>query len=124
MFTNCGPRHGFSQKLDRRSFLKIGGLGLGGLGGLGLGDVLRLQAETKVKTAPRAIIMVCLAGGPSHLETYDMKPHDESSILSRSDQIQYVLEVNQGWFKRNNIGPGAIIRTERGPMRETFFKRP
>ena len=56
------------------------------------------------------------------LETYDMKPHDESSILSKSDQIQYVLEVNQGWFKRNNLGAGAVIRTERGTLRETFFK--
>ena len=88
MFTNCGPRHGFSQKLDRRSFLKIGGLGLGGLGGLGLGDVLRLQAETKVKTAPRAIIMVCLAGGPSHLETYDMKPKAPEDIRGEFKPIK------------------------------------
>ena len=56
------------------------------------------------------------------LETYDMKPHDEASILSQSDQIQYVLEVNQGWFKRNNVGAGAVVRTERGTLRETFFK--
>lgn len=58
------------------------------------------------------------------LETYDMQPHDESALLSKSDQIQYVLEVNQGWFKRNNIGAGAIIRTERGTLRATFFNRP
>ena len=57
------------------------------------------------------------------LETYDMKPHDESPILSKSDQIQYVLEVNQGWFKRNSIAAGAVIRTERGALRESFFRR-
>ncbi len=57
------------------------------------------------------------------LETYDMKPHDESALLSKSDQIQYVLEVNQGWFRRNQIGAGAVIRTERGSLRESFFKQ-
>jgi hypothetical protein len=75
VFTNCGPRHGFFDKISRRNFLQIGALGIGGLGYLGLGDVLRLRAQTKSPASPRAVIMVCLAGGPSHLETYDMKPN-------------------------------------------------
>src|SRR5947209_10196139 len=31
-------------------------------------------------------------------EIHDMKPLDESPIEAHSDTIQYVLEVNQGWF--------------------------
>src|SRR3954464_13916077 len=37
------------------------------------------------------------------LETYDMKPLDETPIPAKSDRILYVLEVKQGWFQRHNI---------------------
>ena len=40
-----------------------------------LADVLRLRADARdQRPKPRAVIMVCLAGGPSHLDMYDMKP--------------------------------------------------
>jgi len=56
----------------RRDFLRVGALGLAGLT---LPDVLRLRAASGSSAAtPRAVIMVCLAGGPSHLDMYDMKP--------------------------------------------------
>ena len=57
--------------IGRRAFLRAGTLGLGGLT---LADVLRLRAEAKGRSSPRAVIMVCLAGGPSHIDTYDLKP--------------------------------------------------
>lgn len=56
------------------------------------------------------------------LEIHDMKPKDLSSIPSTSDQIQYVLEVNQGWFQRQNVSTGMVVRTPFGTLRETFFK--
>jgi hypothetical protein len=56
--------------LDRRGFLSAAGLGA-----LSLANVLRLRAEAPAATTkPRAVIMICLAGGPSHMETYDLKP--------------------------------------------------
>ena len=70
MLTFWGAKHRFCDRLSRRDFLRVGALGLGGLA---LPDILRLQAETRGRSA-RAVIMVCLAGGPSHLDTYDMKP--------------------------------------------------
>ena len=57
--------------VSRREFLRVGGLGLSGLT---LADVLRLQASAQTPVKPRAVIMVCLAGGPSHLDMYDLKP--------------------------------------------------
>lgn len=57
------------------------------------------------------------------LETHDMFPHVETPITASSDKIQYVLEVKQGWFQRNGVGPGALLRTEKGTLRETFFRR-
>jgi|TARA_B110000495_G_C22872816_1_gene509006 hypothetical protein len=61
------------ESLSRRSFLTAGTLGVGGLA---LSDFLRLRAEAgKPKVAPdTSVIFVWLAGGPPHMETYDMKP--------------------------------------------------
>jgi hypothetical protein len=60
---------------SRRSFLQAGFLGLGGLG---LSDLLRHRAQADESSAPAvdkpAVILIWLQGGPSHLETYDMKP--------------------------------------------------
>ena len=39
-----------------------------------LADVLRLRAEGNSSGKAKAVIMICLAGGPSHLDMYDMKP--------------------------------------------------
>ena len=56
----------------RRSFLQAGSLLLGGLG---LADLLRLRADAnRGQQLDTAVILLWLEGGPSHLETYDMKP--------------------------------------------------
>ena len=54
------------------------------------------------------------------LEIYDMTPLDENPILSKSNDIRYVLEVKQGWFEKNGITPGTLICTERGSLLEVF----
>jgi uncharacterized protein len=55
------------------------------------------------------------------LQIIDMKPFDERGIPSDSRNVQFVLEVPQGWFSRHYLGPGAILQTERGSLMETFF---
>src|SRR5947208_10291008 len=60
--------------LSRRQAIKVGGLGL-----LGLTMPALLSAEEQLKSkAPKAraqsIIFLYQFGGPSHLETFDMKP--------------------------------------------------
>jgi uncharacterized membrane protein (UPF0127 family) len=57
----------------------------------------------------------------SILEIHDMKPLDETGIPAATDQIQYVLEMKQGWFQRNNVNTGAVVRTPRGTLQQTFF---
>jgi hypothetical protein len=71
-FFNGGPGR-YCDGVSRRSFLRAGGLALGGLA---LPDFLRLKAEGAVSAEGRAksVIMICLGGGPSHVDTYDMKP--------------------------------------------------
>lgn len=54
-------------------------------------------------------------------EIYDMEPGNEISIVSKSDQIRYCLEVPQGWFQRRNVGVGVGVSTARGTMSQSFF---
>lgn len=42
-------------------------------------------------------------------EMYDMYPHDERTVKSRSRSIQFALEMNQGWFGRHGVKPGAKL---------------
>ena len=42
-------------------------------------------------------------------EIYPMYPHDERPVKSRSRHIQFCLEMNQGWFARNGVKPGAKL---------------
>ena len=39
-------------------------------------------------------------------EIYAMQPRDESSITSRARDLQFALEVNQGWFKERGVKIG------------------
>ncbi|TWU13096.1 hypothetical protein CA54_19220 [Symmachiella macrocystis] len=60
--------------VSRRSFLEAGSLALGGLG---LSDLLRGRAAAKETTGladDTSVILIWLQGGPSHMETYDLKP--------------------------------------------------
>jgi len=57
------------------------------------------------------------------LETHNMTPQETKPIESASDRIQFVLETKQGWFERNKISTGTVVRTERGSLAETFFRR-
>jgi hypothetical protein len=71
VLTLWGANHRFCDRINRRDFLRAGALGLSGLT---LADLLRLRAESGVSSSPRSVIMICLAGGPSHLDMYDLKP--------------------------------------------------
>jgi len=72
VLTLWGAKRQFCDRINRRDFLRVGALGLGGLT---LPDILRLRAQGSSASSPRAVIMICLAGGPSHMDTYDLKPN-------------------------------------------------
>jgi hypothetical protein len=64
--------------VSRRSLLKIGGLSLGALAGGGLAPNLSrlIAAQDGSRKVDRdfSVILLWAAGGPSHLETFDLKP--------------------------------------------------
>ena len=62
--------------MGRRAFLRTG---LTGLGALGLADLFRLQAAVPGRaTSRKSVIVLWLWGGPSHMETFDLKPNAPS----------------------------------------------
>jgi hypothetical protein len=72
MLTLLGRKTGrFCDNICRRTFLRIGTLGAGAVT---LGDLRRLQAQGVGTPRSKAVIMVYLNGGPSHIDMYDMKP--------------------------------------------------
>ncbi len=60
--------------ISRRAFLKVGGLALGGLSLPALLRQRALAKEDGKSTPRRSVILLWLAGGPSHLDMYDLKP--------------------------------------------------
>ena len=42
-------------------------------------------------------------------EIYPMYPLDEKTVAARSRSIQFCLEMNQGWFGRSGVKPGAKL---------------
>ena len=56
-------------------------------------------------------------------EIIDLQPGDERGVQSQASNLQFVLEVPQGWFARHNVRTGMVVRTEHGSLRETFIRR-
>src|SRR5271155_2277624 len=74
MLSILGDKYTTCSGMNRRSFLKAGFLGLGGLT---LADVLRLRAEQAAAghgTRDTSVILIWKGGGPSHIDTWDLKP--------------------------------------------------
>lgn len=42
-------------------------------------------------------------------EIYAMHPFDETSVPSIRDDLQFAVEMNQGWYQANGIRPGAQL---------------
>ena len=62
--------------IDRRTFLKIGGLSMGALSGGSDPGLAQLFAAEQAGTLDKefSVILMWANGGPSHLETFDLKP--------------------------------------------------
>jgi hypothetical protein len=72
MLTLLGPARDCGKRMSRRDVLRIGALGFAGLT---LGDILQLRARAGTDPARgKSVIMIWLRGGPSHIDSYDMKP--------------------------------------------------
>jgi hypothetical protein len=77
MLTIYGQPFRYCDGVSRRTFLKIGGLGLGGLA---LADLFRAEGAAAARRNHKAVIMIYLPGGPPHQDTFDLKLDAPSEI--------------------------------------------
>ncbi|MFO0824679.1 MAG: DUF1501 domain-containing protein [Gemmataceae bacterium] len=63
--------------INRRGFLKLGALGLGGLT---LPNLLRAEAAAGIRSSHKSVIMIYLVGGPPHQDMFDLKPNAPAEI--------------------------------------------
>lgn len=80
-------------RASRRDFIRIGGLSAFGLGafGLGLRDALG-DARSSASSTARNCILIWLDGGPSHLETFDLKPAAPAEVRGPFQPIATSVE--------------------------------
>lgn len=73
--------------MQRRDFLKAGALGLGAFS---LGSFLRMASAGQVAAAAKAkaAIFINLPGGPTHMDTFDLKPNANSEYRGEFNPIQ------------------------------------
>jgi hypothetical protein len=56
-------------------------------------------------------------------EIHPLEPHNETAVVSNTNNIRFALETPQGWFEKHHVTPGMVIRTERGSLLDTFGQR-
>ncbi|HEX5447479.1 MAG TPA: DUF1501 domain-containing protein, partial [Pirellulales bacterium] len=74
MINLLGQRFQLCDAITRRGMLRVGALSFGGLT---LADLLRHKAQAREAGRPvkdTSVILLWLAGGPSHIDMYDLKP--------------------------------------------------
>ncbi|MDG1896600.1 MAG: DUF1501 domain-containing protein [Fuerstiella sp.] len=113
----------------RRELLRVGGLTAFGLG---LGDLFRMQRAAATedqssipKPTAKSCILIWLDGGPSHLETFDLKPDAPSEVRGPLSSIA----TSVPGIQISECLPGtaamldkmAIIRSMTSPLGEHNF---
>ncbi len=71
---DAGRSGRYCDGMSRRSFVQ---LGVAGMASIGLPQILRAKEASRLAGHPgkdTAVIMLWLDGGPSHMDTYDLKP--------------------------------------------------
>jgi hypothetical protein len=87
MLDICGPGSRLCDGISRREFLRVGGLGLGGLS---LPGLLAGQARARAPSEgrrPKSCIQLFMWGGPAQQETFDLKPSAPEGIRGPFRQI-------------------------------------
>ena len=111
--------------VTRRDFMRVGGVTALGLG---LADLFRLRhvaSGQETASTARSCILIWLDGGPSHLETFDLKPAAPSEVRGPFQPIStavpgtQICELLPG--TANVLDRVAIVRSMTSPLGEHNF---
>jgi hypothetical protein len=81
------------------------------------------QASFWMKNCPESISAAYISPDGVIQEIHHLEKNDTNAVLAATDNIQFVLETSDGWFERHNVNTGAVIRTEKGSLAETFLRK-
>ena len=81
------------------------------------------QAKFWMKNCPESLSAAYIGPDGVIEEIHHLEKNDTNAVVAATDNLQYVLEVKDGWFARHNINTGTVIRTEKGSLQETFFQK-
>jgi len=91
MLTILGRSHPsgtFCDGVSRRSFLRIGALGLGAIGGANLAQVFAAQEQSPGKKIQKSVINIFLCGGPPHQDMWDLKMDAPAEVRGEFSPIK------------------------------------
>jgi hypothetical protein len=120
----------FTERCDgftRRDLMRIGGLTALGLG---LGDLFRSRRADAAESNPvqpkaKSCVLIWLDGGPSHLETFDLKPDSPAEVRGPLQSIATALpgvQISECLPRTAAmLGKIAIIRSMTSPLGEHNF---
>lgn len=122
-----------SIELTRRRLIQFGGAGALSLGGLWQARLQAEQSDVQVHSAIRSCIFIFYYGGPSHLDTYDMKPNAPSTVrgefqpvatsvpglqisehLPQMSKVMHRCAVIRSMHHTNRLHDSASIETHTG----------
>ena len=78
-------QNGTQERATRRDLLKIG---TAGFAGLSLAKLLRAEAVAGAGSSHKSVINIHLSGGPSHQDTFDLKPSAAPEFRGEFNPIQ------------------------------------
>lgn len=84
MLSIFGQGQKYCDGVSRRSFLKIGGLAMGGIA---LPQLLEMEAQAGTGKSHKAVIMIFLSGGPPHQDMFDLKMDAPAEIRGEFQPI-------------------------------------
>jgi uncharacterized protein len=80
------------------------------------------QASFWMKNCPDSLSAAYISPDGVIQEIHHLEKYDTNSVVAARPDVQYVLEVNDGWFQRHNVTTGMLVRTELGSLQDTFFR--
>jgi uncharacterized membrane protein (UPF0127 family) len=81
------------------------------------------RANFWMKNCPESISAAYITSDGVIQEIHHLEKNDTNGVVAACEDIQFVLETQDGWFGHHHVATGTVIRTEKGSLAETFLQR-